>query len=485
MANLDNTCLGAITTEDSEQSNYEAGYVFTPVQDIYVTKLRVKSYIAVNEILVKIWDYDTQEILNQSTITTENGDNWFEGEELEKPIRLFAKKKYILSMGGQNRRVAAIANIEVNPNIQIIEGCYSQTVGNFPTIVDATKIYALVDMKFTTFDYKYLVRNIQETTLSNLSIIDIDKNLLIEVNEDTNKGRIYYSQDTVAKILYFPLAETVEYTFNITGSYNKCIAGTIEQDPEDILKFGSETELIRVIKNEPLLDGTEATTINFKTENGEKFFVAYLSDNEADNPMSNLQGKGNYQLYTYDETTFELTEIQDFIINAELFSQYGKSTISLLNLMTNNPGVLSYPSVLYWEEELGQEQTPALKAEVEAIPKSQIIISDKVDLSHSTIAGINNITIEGQGDIKIAVSLDKETWKMWGSEQEQWIDLTSNQPFAGMSITTIQDLIIEPWNELIFDENGNKVDGIYFRIAITEVTQSIKNIYVNFINNEY
>lgn len=481
MAIVNNNIIGGFTSPSNNDSNYEAGYTFTPQRDIYITKFRYYSHVTLSEnTKITLWDYDTKTIIQQTSISSVTANTWIECQSFESPIRLTANKKYTVSYGGTaNRKTVALANLTVNSNIQIIEGCYNTNRGFYPATIDATNILALIDIQFETFDSKYLVRNIAETEIDGLAVIDIDDNIFI----DGETQEIKYIADTISRVLYFPLVAGIEYTFNITGQSNKCIAGTTDKDPSLFVNLETR-KLIRMLENQTSLE-IEPTVdnpfvVNFIAENGEEFFIAYLSDNAEHTPEHILKGKGNYQLYTYDEQTYVLKKINDFAITSALFLEKGKNTIPLLELINTNKE-LNYPSVLYWEE-LEREEIPILKAEVKAVPPHQNIISDLINVNHSSVSRIEYVLIDCQGDPAMAVSINKTNWLIWNDDGKEWVEVSGE--FSGMTKETIEGMHTEDWDKLIFidEDKTQKIDGFYFRISLVNATQSIKEIYIKFIN---
>ena len=161
-----------------------------------------------------------------------------------------------------------------------------------------------------------------------------------------------------------------------------------------------------------------------------------------------------------------LQALSETEITANLFTTYGTDYApdgSLLLTLVN-------PKVLCWTN---AEEVPTLKATVTATPKNQTVISDKIDLTHSTIKGIESAVATCEGDLIIAVSFDdKQTWKAHNGTE--WVTLSDE--FAGMNKDTLEAITFEQWNELY---NGT---GFYVRISFTDTTQAVEKIVFDFAN---
>ena len=107
------------------------------------------------------------------------------------------------------------------------------------------------------------------------------------------------------------------------------------------------------------------------------------------------------------------------------------------------------------------------------IPYGQNVISEAINLSHSSIHGIENATVACEGALVCAVSADGEVWMAYdGSE---WIALTED--YSGMSKDALESLTIDQWAVLLDDS-----DTMYIRTSLATMEQAVMNITVNFIN---
>lgn len=162
----------------------------------------------------------------------------------------------------------------------------------------------------------------------------------------------------------------------------------------------------------------------------------------------------------------KLVELEESALTADLFLNSGSDDIdgSLLLFLTN-------PKILYWTDD---EEPPQIKATVTATPYPQNVTSKRIDLSHESITGIENMIAECEGELICAVSFDdKQTWKAWNGEV--WATLTED--LTGMSKETLEGITFEQWNELY-----SGADSLYIRISLVDTTQSVTEIVVDFSN---
>ena len=176
--------------------------------------------------------------------------------------------------------------------------------------------------------------------------------------------------------------------------------------------------------------------------------------------------KADGKLYTVvDDALSELT-ITDIV--AQTFLDYGIYEIPSGELLTG----LSNPEVLCWQDR--EDDFPTLTAIVTATPPYQIIMSQAIDLMHSSIKGINSITVNCKGDVLFAVSFDnKATWMKW--DGTDWVNVADE--LTGMSKTELEAVTTEQWQakyELSSD--------MYIRCTLTDATQSVTSVNISFIN---
>jgi hypothetical protein len=104
----------------------------------------------------------------------------------------------------------------------------------------------------------------------------------------------------------------------------------------------------------------------------------------------------------------------------------------------------------------------------------QTVTSNAISLAHSSILGIESATAICTGTLSMAISTDyKVTWKAHNGTE--WLTLSDD--YSGMSKEQLEAITVDQWNEIIQD-----VDAIYIRIALTDTTQSVEEIIINFAN---
>lgn len=173
--------------------------------------------------------------------------------------------------------------------------------------------------------------------------------------------------------------------------------------------------------------------------------------------------KADGKLYTVvDDSLSELTTTD---IVAQTFLDYGTDEIP-------NVTGLSNPEVLCWQDR--EDDFPTLTAIVTATPPYQIIMSQAIDLMHSSIKGIDNVSVDCKGNVLFAVSFDnKATWvKHNGTD---WVNVADE--LTGMTNTELEAITTEQWQPQ-YELSSN----MYIRCTLTDATQSITSVDVSFIN---
>lgn len=176
--------------------------------------------------------------------------------------------------------------------------------------------------------------------------------------------------------------------------------------------------------------------------------------------------KADGKLYTVVDGA--LSELTTTDIVAQTFLDYGIEDIPDGALLVG----LSNPEVLCWQD--SEDDLPALTATVTATPPPQTVISSRCDLSDATITGIESMLATCEGELICAVSFDdKATWKAHNGVE--WVTLSDE--YVGMSKETLEAITLEQWNELYLGASG-----MYIRIALTDTTQVLTKIEVDFSN---
>ena len=154
-------------------------------------------------------------------------------------------------------------------------------------------------------------------------------------------------------------------------------------------------------------------------------------------------------------------------LNADLFINSGADAIPDGTLLMT----LSNPEVLCWTD---AETLPTLTATVKGIPEPQIVVTKEIDLMHSSIKGINGVTVDCKGDVLFAVSFDKKaTWMMHNGTE--FVEVSDK--LAGMTKTEFEAITAEQWQP-----KYEASSEMYIRCAILDETQSITTLNIDFIN---
>lgn len=170
------------------------------------------------------------------------------------------------------------------------------------------------------------------------------------------------------------------------------------------------------------------------------------------------------KLYTVvDGTLSEITGT----LNAQLFNDNGVDEIPSGTLLMT----LSNPEVLCWTD---SDKVPTLTATVKGIPQPQIIMSKEIDLMHSSIKGINGVTVDCKGDVLFAVSFDKKaTWMMNNGTEF----IVVSDEFTGMTKEEFEAITVEQWQP-----KYEASSDMYIRCVIINETQSITKVNIDFVN---
>ena len=154
-------------------------------------------------------------------------------------------------------------------------------------------------------------------------------------------------------------------------------------------------------------------------------------------------------------------------LNAQLFIDNGVDAIPDGTLLMT----LSAPEVLCWTD---AETLPTLTATVKGIPEPQTVMSKEIDLMHSSIKGINGVTVDCKGDVLFAVSFDKKaTWMMHNGTE--FIEVSDK--LSGMTKTEFEAITAEQWQP-----KYEASSDMYIRCILFDETQSITTVNVDFIN---
>lgn len=170
----------------------------------------------------------------------------------------------------------------------------------------------------------------------------------------------------------------------------------------------------------------------------------------------------------YTVTDGVLTALSETELTAQVFKDHGAESVPDGALLVG----LADPEVLYWQD--SEDDLPTLTATVTGTPYPQTVISNKIDLTHSTIRGIESAAAICTGDVVFAVSFDdKATWKAHNGSA--WVTLSDAT--AGMSKAAFEAITMEQWGELYAGSSG-----FYVRFTLSDAAQSVEKITMDFAN---
>lgn len=192
----------------------------------------------------------------------------------------------------------------------------------------------------------------------------------------------------------------------------------------------------------------------------------YVSNYTADLYDRKYLVRNETGIYTIIDNT--LTLLTETELNAELFQTYGVDS-------DYNPSILLElvnPELLCWSPK--DCELPIIKATLNATPHQQNIISEKIDLTHPSITGIESATLSCEGNIVFAVSFDnKATWKSWNGTE--WS--TISEEFSGMTKEIFESITYDKW--LLLFEGAS---SFYIRASLLDTTAKLTQIYIDFAN---
>ena len=170
-------------------------------------------------------------------------------------------------------------------------------------------------------------------------------------------------------------------------------------------------------------------------------------------------------VYTISDNV--LKEVEGVVnITTQSFIDFGttdKPTSDMLLALDN-------PTVLAWNA----DEIASLSVTVTATPFEQSVVTDEIDLSNSTITGIERVTVECTGTPFFSLSFDSgTTWKM--HDGTSWVILTSNG--SGMQAETLEAITPEQWKEEIVG-----ITSMLLRFVLAKVEDTVNSLVIDFTN---
>lgn len=204
---------------------------------------------------------------------------------------------------------------------------------------------------------------------------------------------------------------------------------------------------------------------NWELYNRRAYKGAYATYIEVEYEMSKyLVRSSNGDIYTVVDS--ELTKLEEAEVTSSLFQEKGFDTFEW-NILQE----LIDPEILIWKN--GADDISA-KANVIATPPHQVVVSQAIDLMHSSIKGIDGVSVDCKGNVLFAVSFDdKATWMQHNGTD--WVNVADE--LTGMTELELEAITAEQWQskyELSSD--------MYIRCTLLDETQSVTTVSVGFVN---
>ena len=211
-------------------------------------------------------------------------------------------------------------------------------------------------------------------------------------------------------------------------------------------------------------------SISFKAqdENGMAFVLqnhplVFLDPYNRRYLISDAEG----DLYTIDNDS--LVKLEETELTAEVFETYGVQDVPSGALFLS----LHDPTILYWHD--SENRFPPFKATYSGVPIPQVVFSENIDMSDSTIIGIEKVTADCDDHVLFAVSFDDgDTW--WSCIDSRWVKLTEEK--SGMSKAALEAISVDSWAE-------KAVTGqLKYRFIISGENGFLKSITTDYLNTE-
>lgn len=149
-------------------------------------------------------------------------------------------------------------------------------------------------------------------------------------------------------------------------------------------------------------------------------------------------------------------------LTSETFQTYGIDEAPASDLLKT----LSQFDVLLWYD--SEDEQPMLTAEIKAVPPTQTVVTDLIDMSDPSVLGVSAVTVTDIGNPLFAVSFDsKATWEVWTGSAWAASD-------SGMTKETLQSITTDQWAEKI-------QVGFYLKI-ILHSSDTVESIIIDFVN---
>lgn len=172
-------------------------------------------------------------------------------------------------------------------------------------------------------------------------------------------------------------------------------------------------------------------------------------------------------LYTVEENA--LLKLEETELTASVFETYGVQDIPAGALML----MLTDPTILYWHD--SQNRFPPFTAEYTGIPKPQVIYSENIDMTDSSIIGIEKVTADCDDTVLFAVSFDAgDNW--WIYTGNTWARVSEEK--SGMSKAALEAISTDAWSEKA------TTGQLMYRFVISGASGYLTSITTDYLNTE-
>lgn len=172
-------------------------------------------------------------------------------------------------------------------------------------------------------------------------------------------------------------------------------------------------------------------------------------------------------LYTVSDHT--LTKLEETELCAKVFETYGVQDIPDGKLLLS----LTDPTILYWHD--SQNRFPEFRVKYSGVPVAQVIYSENIDMSDSTILGIEKVTADCADTVLFAVSFDNGgSW--WSCIDSRWHRLSEEK--SGMSKTALESIGVDSWADM------TTTGQLKYRIVLSGADGYVKSITTDYLNTE-
>ena len=339
--------------------------------------------------------------------------------------------------------------------------------GSIPVSEDDVEFY-LID--FSNSDWKTSDPNIFTVTDGDIPFF-VDNTFPYNDSPTLRSGAIS-DNETTETTINFTLIENGSVEFNYTTSsennYDKLF---VYVDDSEVLNASGETSWTTFAK--PVSSGNHTVKFSYQKDGSQGSgqdavaigYVKLIGAESAPKADKKYLIRCNGVLYAVSNGS--LSQLSETILTSDVFRTNGIDNAPEWSAISS----LVNPEVLCWQD---SDELPSIKIDMTATPQNQIVTSNSISLVHESIKGIESSTATCTGTLSMAISTDeKATWKAHNGTE--WLTLSDD--YSGMSKEQLEAITVDQWNELI-----QGVDKIYIRIALTDTTQSVEEIVINFAN---